>query len=176
MKPMRLSKRQIQNPDLIIQTLEDCDVLRLGLTDEEGMFIVPVNFGYEICENTAAEAPLTASEKPPAIRLYFHSAAQGRKADALAKNPRAAIEMDCAHQLITGDYSCNYSYAYRSIMGSGTVRLLTEKEEKIHGLNLIMKHVSAAAPVSYKEESLNRVNVYCIEEISYTGKMREQKK
>ena len=24
---------------------EDCDVVRIGLTDEEGMFIVPVNFG-----------------------------------------------------------------------------------------------------------------------------------
>ena len=42
---MRLSKREITDMAVIREILEECDVVRLGLKDDEGMFIVPVNYG-----------------------------------------------------------------------------------------------------------------------------------
>ena len=45
MRKMRLHKREIHDPSLIKDILDECDVVRLGLHDEEGMFIVPVNYG-----------------------------------------------------------------------------------------------------------------------------------
>ena len=51
MRKMRLHKREIHDPSLIKDILDECDVVRLGLHDEEGMFIVPVNYGYELKDN-----------------------------------------------------------------------------------------------------------------------------
>lgn len=120
MREMRLAKREITDPEVLKEIVEECDTVRLGLTDAEGMFIVPVNYGYEFTEeNGKAE-----------LQLYFHGAAEGRKADALKSQSPVAVEMDCRHGIITGDYTCAYSYSYRSIMGNGTVTLLETFEEK----------------------------------------------
>ena len=41
MRGMRLYKREITDPDIFQEILEECEVVRLGFVDEEGMFIVP---------------------------------------------------------------------------------------------------------------------------------------
>lgn len=92
MRNMRLAKREVTETEALRQILEDCDVVRLGLTDEDGMFIVPVNFGYELSEENGARK----------LRLYIHSAKEGRKAEAFVRHPVAALEMDCGHEVITG--------------------------------------------------------------------------
>ena len=67
MREMRLAKREITDPEVLKEIVEECDTVRLGLTDAEGMFIVPVNYGYEFTEkNGKAE-----------LQLYFHGAAEG---------------------------------------------------------------------------------------------------
>lgn len=162
MRKMRLSKREVKDPQALRKIVEDCDVVRIGASDEEGMFIVPVNFGYEMTDN----------EGVPELKLYFHSAPQGRKADAFRNSTQVAIEMDCSHQLISGSYSCAYSYAFRSIMGNGTVRCVSHGSEKLHALKLLMEHTGAAEPIVFSEDAVKRVNVYCIEVKSFTGKMR----
>ena len=113
MREMRLAKREITDPEVLKEIVEECDTVRLGLTDAEGMFIVPVNYGYEFTEkNGKAE-----------LQLYFHGAAEGRKADALKSQSPVAVEMDCRHGIITGDYTCAYSYSYRSIMGLSLIHI-----------------------------------------------------
>lgn len=83
MREMRLAKREITDPEVLKEIVEECDTVRLGLTDAEGMFIVPVNYGYEFTEkNGKAE-----------LQLYFHGAAEGRKADALKSQSPVAVEM-----------------------------------------------------------------------------------
>lgn len=42
--------------------------------------------------------------------------------------------MDYNHEVITGDHTCAYSYAYRSIMGNGTITEVTDPEVKKKGL------------------------------------------
>ena len=78
------------------------------------------------------------------------------------------------HEVITGDYTCSYSYAYRSIMGTGTVRELAEEQEKIHGLTRIMKHTAPDAEIEFLPEMLERT-VYCIDVTHFTGKERKKK-
>ena len=60
----------------------------MAVHDEEGMYIVPLNFGYTYEEDV--------------LKLYFHSAGEGRKVDALAADPKVAIEMDTDHYLVEG--------------------------------------------------------------------------
>ena len=99
MRGMRLYKREITDPETFREILEECEVVRLGIADEEGMFIVPVNYGYEFFPDADGMK----------LRLYIHGAKEGRKADAFAKHASVAAEMDCRHEVIRGDYTCSYS-------------------------------------------------------------------
>ena len=77
MREMRLNKREIKDPDMLRDIIESCDIVRLGLRDRDGMFIVPVNYGYDI-ETDGTGLKLT---------LYIHGAREGRKAEAFAADP-----------------------------------------------------------------------------------------
>ena len=72
MRQMRLEKREIKDPAELEKVLDACKVVRIGTMDAEGMFIVPVNFGYEFCQ------------KERSLKLYIHSAKEGRKAEAIS--------------------------------------------------------------------------------------------
>ena len=62
---MRRKDREITDGEKIREIIEGCGCLRLGLCDDEGMYIVPLNFGA-VCE---------------AGQWYFycHGASAGRK-------------------------------------------------------------------------------------------------
>ena len=164
MREMRLNKREIKDPDMLRDIIESCDIVRLGLRDRDGMFIVPVNYGYDI-ETDGTGLKLT---------LYIHGAREGRKAEAFAADPSVALEMDCMDGIITGDYTCSYSCAYRSIMGNGTIRELTGKPEKIHALTRIMEHMAPGARIEFRREMLERTGVYRIYVKYFTGKERSR--
>lgn len=166
MRKMRLSKREIYDMGVIRNILEECDAVRLGLTDREGMFIVPVNYGYD----------LDVYEDHTELRLYIHGSNEGRKADAIKAGPRVAIEMDCRHKIITGEYTCSYSYAYRSIMGSGTAVKLKTDEEKRYALEKLMEHMAPESKISFLPEMVERTAVYRIDVEYFTAKERTQKK
>ena len=165
MREMRLNKREIKDPDILRDIIESCDIVRLGLRDRDGMFIVPVNYGYDI-ETDGTGLKLT---------LYIHGAREGRKAEAFAADPSVAVEMDCMDGIITGDYTCSYSCAYRSIMGNGTIRELTGEQEKIHALTRIMEHMAPDARIEFRPEMLERTGVYRIDVKTFTGKERKMK-
>ena len=165
MREMRLKKREITDPEILREFLESCEVVRIGAMDEDGMFIVPMNYGYEIQEEKGSLQ----------VCLYLHGAKEGRKAAAFATNPRVAVEMDYNHEVITGDYTCAYSYAYRSIMGNGTITEVTEPEAKIKGLEKIMAHLAPGAKIAFLPEMVERVAVWRIDINTFTGKERKRK-
>ncbi len=165
MREMRLKKREITDPEILKEILESCEVVRIGAMDEDGMFIVPMNYGYEIQEEKGSLQ----------VCLYLHGAKEGRKAAAFATNPRVAVEMDYNHEVITGDYTCAYSYAYRSIMGNGTITEVTEPEAKIKGLEKIMAHLAPGAKIAFLPEMVERVAVWRIDINTFTGKERKRK-
>ena len=159
MREMRLHRRKVEDPKIIREILDECSVMRIGIRDEEGMFIVPVNYGYELEEEDGYLR----------LTLYFHGA------EALAADPETAIEMDCRHEVITGDYSCSYSYAYRSIMGNGKAVLLTGAEEKQYALARLMEHMAPGTVIEFGPEALARTNVYRINVAHFTAKERKRK-
>ena len=165
MREMRLHKREMKDPAVLKEILDECEVIRIGLTDEEGMFIVPLNYGYEFQE----------TEQGQKLTFYFHGSAQGRKADAIRENQDTAFEMDCRHSVIKGDYTCSYSFSYRSIMGNGKISELNTEDEKRSGLEKIMKHMAPEAKIEFLPEMLARTAVWKLEAERFTGKERKQK-
>ena len=45
MRKMRLAKREIQEKKRLMESLEQAKGLRIGTMDQEGIYIVPVNYG-----------------------------------------------------------------------------------------------------------------------------------
>lgn len=170
MRKMRLAKRELREQEQLQEIVDTCQTVRVGYSDDEGMAIVPMSFGYEWTGDDAEAKRLV---------LWLHSAGEGRKADAFSRNGEAgvpvAIEMDIEDGLITGDYSCAYSYAYRSIMGAGTIRPAVTVDEKRHGLDRIMEHLAPGYPTGYSDEALERVFVWRVDLDHITGKQRAPK-
>ena len=146
---MRRADREIREFDRMLAVADACDCCRLGLLDDAGAYIVPLNFGYE-----------AEGEK---LTLYFHGAGQGKKIDLIREQKSASFEMDTRHALVEGETACAYSYRYQSVMGRGRIRLIEEYEEKVHGLQAIMAHYSRDREFAFGEEAVNRTAVIKLE-------------
>jgi nitroimidazol reductase NimA-like FMN-containing flavoprotein (pyridoxamine 5'-phosphate oxidase superfamily) len=160
---MRRSERQIINTGEIIALIDQSKVCRLGLSDGNLPYVVPLNFGYTFQDNT--------------LTLFFHSAHEGKKIDILKNNPRACFEIDTRHELIEAATACGYGFAFASVIGFGSVEFITDTTEKICALNALMKHQTGKdIQHSYGEAELNAVCVYKLKVEEFTGKERTVKK
>lgn len=155
MRGMRRKDREVTDLEQLQDILDQCQVLRVGGQDEEGMFIVPVNFGYVLDDGK--------------LTLYFHSAHQGRKADAFQKGGSVAFEMDCGFELKPAQAACSFSCAYSSIMGNGVIRLVQDPEEKVLGLNRVMAQLTGRE-WDFPEAAVKQTAVFAIEADHWTGK------
>lgn len=162
MQKMRLAKREIQEKKRLMEILDKARVLRIGTIDQEGIYIIPVNYGYDW-------------EKGKPLKFYLHSAKEGRKIRAFAAREDVGFELDLEQGVIRGTYACSYSYAYQSIIGTGKIRLLETMEEKKQGVTRIMEHMEPDAELCFSQEMLQTVNVYCLETVAFKGKERKPK-
>ena len=77
---MRRKEREVTDAGEIREILDECKVCRLGLSDEDGIYMVPMNYGYR--------------EQDGKLILYFHGAKEGKKVEMIRKDPRAGFEME----------------------------------------------------------------------------------
>lgn len=152
---MRRKDREVINEEKIEEILAECKVCRIAMQDEMGLYIVPLNYGY------IYEAGF--------LTLYFHSANQGRKIDAMEKQAEVAFEMDGHHELVESEDACNFSYLYASIIGNGVVERIENEVEKEKALNRIMLHQSGRT-FYIPKSSLKSVGVFRISVQQFTAK------
>ena len=157
---MRRKDREITDIDEKIDIIRNCKVCRLALSDNDAPYIIPLNYGFDF--------------KDGVLNLFFHSAKEGKKIDIIRKNNKACFEADCDNKLITASKACNHGYSFRSIIGFGAIFIIENKDEKIDGLNKIMKHqTNKNFEYNYSENELNGVAVYKMVVNEFTGKKRE---
>lgn len=171
MRPMRLIKRQVTDVDAIKDIVDSAQVLHIGAMDGDGMFVVPVNYGYRWHkERDGAEN----------LSLYLYSSREGRKAEAFFAGGkggvRVAIELEEDRGNITGTFACAYSRSYRSIMGSGIVFAVDDPSEKEQALRLIMAHAAPDMPSPvFMPDALARVAIFRIDVDTLSAKERAPK-
>ena len=154
---MRRKDKEIKDIDEKIAVLQKCKVCRLGLSENSLPYVVPLNYGYDFKDNI--------------LTLYFHGATEGKKIDIIKNNNLACFEVDCDTQLIEAEDPCNYSYAYKSIIGFGKIFFLENDSDKSDGLNHIMKHQTDKDTVyNFSPEMLKNVAVYKMVVDEFTGK------
>ena len=110
-------------------------------------------------------------------KLYFHSAIEGHKIDALAK------ENKCSFTIIDQDeiHPDEYTTYFRSIIAFGRIRRLENTEDLLHGLRLLGKKYNPGDHAGLQHEinksvtmpagiSHTRVAVLCMEIDHLSGK------
>lgn len=146
---MRRKDREVKDCDKIRAIIMACHCCRLGFCDEGEVYLVPLNFGYE--------------EKDGKRTFYFHSAREGRKIDLISKTHFAGFELDTNYRLQEGETACQYSAQFQSVIGTGTVTILEEPEEKMTALKLIMYHNTGKCDWEWNEQMVRSVCVFKLE-------------
>lgn len=143
---MRRKDREIVEATKILKIIADCYCLRIGYNDNGHVYIVPVNFGHTVENNTHI--------------FFFHGAKQGRKYDLAQNNPCVGFELDTGYAPIRGEIACNYGSRYQSIIGEGTLTILTHEDERINALLHIMKQNTQKADWTFAENMLEKTAVF----------------
>jgi len=152
---MRRKDREVTDINELLDIIQECRICHLGMQDDKGIYIVPLNYGFEYVDNQ--------------LNLYFHSAKVGRKIDALKLNPNVCIEMDCDHRLIEGDKACDYSFGFKSIIGNGQASFVEDYNEKLKGLQLLMRH-ETMKEFEFDAKMVNMVTVMKVVVQDFSGK------
>ena len=156
MRPMRRKDREITDPEKINEIIRRCHVCRLGLRDGKRVYVVPLNFGL--------------AEREGKQFLYFHGAKEGRKADLIRQGGYACFEMDTGYRLQGGEQACDYTAAFQSVIGEGTVCVVEDPAEKESGLTAVMRQSTGKDRWTYGPAMLEAVCVFRLEVESLTCK------
>lgn len=143
---MRRSDREITDRKEIEAFIAREQIIRIAFWDEGDIYIVPVNYGYTL-ENGK-------------YTFYFHGARAGRKYELSQKKPNVGFEIDGKYELIEGGIACEFSAAFQSVIGTGKLSLAEQQDDKINGLDAIMKQVSGRAGWQFDEKMLEAVAVF----------------
>lgn len=128
---MRRDEFQITDEKILQDFLERSVSGVLSVTTSSGApYSVPLNFVYE---------------KPC---LYFHSALEGRKIEALAHEPRACFLVYREFSFVPSYYSskkmaCEATHFFISVILEGKVRFCKESAQKAKALSLLMAKYQA---------------------------------
>ncbi|HLN19937.1 MAG TPA: pyridoxamine 5'-phosphate oxidase family protein [Bacteroidales bacterium] len=99
----------------------------ISMCRENEPYIVTLSYGYDTGTGS----------------LYFHSAPDGLKLDFIKANPNV-----CATVLEDGGYVENEcEHNYRTVVLRGTMKILTDPDEKKHGMTILLGHLEKNADV-----------------------------
>ncbi len=120
---MRRKDREVTDSEKILEIVDECEIVRLGLADGDVPYIVPVNFAWRMEEGRLA--------------LYIHGAKAGRKYELMRKNGRCSFEMDVPVALECIPERGDVTMRYKCVMGTADINFL-EGEEKQYALDQII--------------------------------------
>lgn len=142
---MRRKDREVTDAARIDVIIQSCDCARLGFADGAAAYIVPLNFAYARVGGVPT--------------FYFHCAREGRKLALLARNPRVGFELDTGHALRPGDAGCDFSFAFQSVIGTGTAEVVADTAEKKDALRRIVAHYSDRDDWAFTDQQAASVTV-----------------
>lgn len=154
---MNRREREVKDLNEIRKFLEKSKVLHLGLVDEGRPYIVPMNYGFEMDDGRLA--------------LYLHSAVKGYKIDVMKANPDCCFELECDVEPFEGAKPCQHGMIYSSVIGRGKVNFISDANEKIRAIQILMK-TQTGKDFDFTERELSAVTMLRIDVSEYTAKRR----
>lgn len=153
---MRRKDREITDFNRIVEIVDKCDIVRLGLAAGDYPYVVPVNFAY-----TAEGGQLC---------IYIHGAMAGRKFEMLKNNPCGTflidnpIKMECLYE----DH--DVTMRYESVMGKFTAELLDGEARQKAIDDVIMARYEETKNFEYNKPTVARTAVFKLTVTEMVGK------
>ena len=148
---MRKKEKAVTEESAIESIIERSLVCRLGLTDGDIPYVIPLNFGYR--ENV----------------LYFHTGHKGKKIEILKKNGKVCFEFDINHEIAAAENPCRWGMKYQSVVGFGKASFIDDSKSKERALNIIMAQYGET-PSEYPQTNLERTLIIRVDIESMTGR------
>jgi nitroimidazol reductase NimA-like FMN-containing flavoprotein (pyridoxamine 5'-phosphate oxidase superfamily) len=116
-----LEHRRSMDESGILELLKTAEVGHIATVDESGMpYVVPVHFVFD------------------GEHIYFHGLSQGKKLDHIRSKPSVCFETYELLQIGLNEMSpCDSWTYYRSVVATGTARILESRDDKTRGLDLL---------------------------------------
>ncbi|MCD4795255.1 MAG: pyridoxamine 5'-phosphate oxidase family protein [Bacteroidales bacterium] len=149
---MRKTNQEIKDTAIIEEILSTSIICRIAMTDGERPYLLPFNYGYN---NNC---------------IYIHSALKGKKLDVLRKNNSVCFEIEHKSEIIKDKLACKWTTLYRSVVGYGTIEIIEDFNEKIHGLTIIMTQHGAPDITDFKPQHVDRMVILKLTVSKLTGK------
>ncbi len=148
---MRKKEKEITKQSEIEAVIHQSRVFRLGLSDDDMPYIVPLCFGYQ--DQT----------------IYVHGSYKGRKVDILRKNPMVCFEFDINTAMVEADNACEWGMTYQSVIGFGHACFIEDPNDKRKALTIIMNQYSDRR-VQFPDNIIHKTAVIKIDITGMTGK------
>lgn len=135
---MRRRDREVTDFETILEIIDECNIIRIGLADGDFPYIVPLNFAY------------TVSGKQ--IEFYVHGAMAGRKYELMNKNRKCSFEMDIPLEMDCMVEKKDVTMRYKSVMGTADITFLEEEEKQNAIDNIIMNRYKETRNFDYNRK------------------------
>ena len=109
---MRKTNQEITDRSTIEAILSQSEICRIGMIDNGLPYVLPFNYGYK---NN---------------HIYIHCASTGKKIEVLRRNPKVCFEIEQIAGIVKNDKACKWETTYRSVVGYGTIEILTDFADK----------------------------------------------
>jgi hypothetical protein len=113
---MRRNDREITDKKIIEDFIAKEHILRVAFYDKGDIYIVPINYGYTYINDKYS--------------FYFHGAKAGRKYELSKSKPSVGFEIDGKYKLLESETACDFSADFQSVIGTGKLHIVEDKEEK----------------------------------------------
>ncbi len=137
---MRRKDREVTDPKAIVDIIDGCSVIRIGLADGDYPYIVPLNFGYTVTDGQ--------------ICFYVHGAMAGRKYELMNKNKKCSFEMDIPLKIDCIAKEKNVTMRYKSVMGKADIEFLDGEEKQNAIDNIIMARYEQTRNFDYNRKTV----------------------
>ena len=150
---MNRKDREVTDLNEIIEIINSCDTLRLGINNGEYPYVVPLSYGFEAVDDKFV--------------FYTHSAMKGLKLDLLKANPKVCVEIDGMDGYV--ETARGVTTNYRSFIGFGTVEI-ADYDDTVKGLKLLLAHCNITGYSAEECAKLGITTVLKITVDNYTAK------
>lgn len=153
---MRRKKQQLSDA-ACLELLEQCTSGVLAVLGEDGYpYAVPLSY---VCDGR---------------NIYFHSATQGHKLDAIRAHPQASFCVIAKDQILPEKYTTVFS----SVIAFGTIRILDQEQEKREAIRKLALRYTPDDSFEKREAEINKCwNSLCMLEFTIehmTGKQAKE--
>jgi uncharacterized protein len=151
---MILKPSTLSNLSEMEAIINEATVCYVGMSDEAGPYVLPMNFAFENG------------------RIYLHAAPQGHKLDIIRCNPAVCINFNVGNELFHRhkEVGCSWGMKFKSVNAHGKVRFIDDYQEKYRIMKLVMLKY-AGENYEFSEPAIRNVVVMQIDIEKLTGKV-----